>query len=614
MIDRSYRFGPEAQGDRTVFRLWAPAIDALRLDLDGEIHPMHPVGDGWYHSAPLPVEPGVRYGFRVADDLLVPDPASRMQDEDVHGYSVLRPATLPGGGPGTEPGTTPEPHIPKPWAETVVYELHTGTFTDTGDFRGVIAELPRLKELGVTTLEVMPIADFPGRWNWGYDGVLPFAPDRTYGTPDDLAALVAAVHAHDLDIWLDVVYNHFGPEGNYLHLYAPQFFSESIDTPWGPGIDFSRWEVRRFFIENAVYWTRDIGFDGLRLDAVHAIHDPTDGVHVLNELAATVRSAQPPGRPVRLVLENDKNEASFLATALPGRDPDRGTGRDPNQGTGRYDGQWNDDVHHAFHVLLTGERFGYYAGYTEDPEHLLARALATGYVYQGERPPGSDTPRGEASGHLSPTRMISFLQNHDQIGNRAWGERLTSLTGARALEAATVLHLLTPQIPLLFMGEESGTDHPFRFFCDFDDDLAEAVRAGRRREFDLDDIPDPIALETVDASRPGPFAENERAGLYRSLLSIRRRELAPLLDRIGAGTVTPGGTGFRGTGDPGRGDRPVPCIRWPAGPVNWCVAFNLTDAARPGPGGDPAEAVYPQLIPTLNEIPPWTTYVWKETR
>ncbi|MFP4151394.1 MAG: malto-oligosyltrehalose trehalohydrolase [Alkalispirochaeta sp.] len=597
MNEFSYRFGPETHPSGTVFRLWSPAIDAPRLDLDGTIHAMHPVGGGWHHSDPLPVEPGVRYGFRVSDDILVPDPASRMQDDDVHGYSVLRPGSPPGGG------TTKRARAPREWSETVVYELHIGTFSDTGDFRGVIAELPRLRELGITTLEMMPIADFPGRWNWGYDGVLPFAPDRAYGTPDDLAALVAAVHAHDLDIWLDVVYNHFGPEGNYLHLYAPHFFSDSIETPWGAGIDFSRWEVRRFFIENAVYWTRDIGFDGLRLDAVHAIHDPTPpgGVHVLNELAATVRSVQPAGRPVRLVLENDRNEASFLAPTTPERKPDR------------YDGQWNDDIHHAFHVLLTGERFGYYGGYTDDPEHLLARALATGYVYQGERPPGSGTPRGEASGHLSPTRMISFLQNHDQIGNRAWGERLTSLTEAPALEAATVLHLLTPQIPLLFMGEESGTEHPFRFFCDFDDDLAAAVRIGRRREFDLDDIPDPIAAETVHASRPGAFRESERTRLYRALLALRRRHLAPLLDQIGSGTVVPGGTGFRYAGDPGE-DRPVPCVRWSAGEITWCVTFNLTDTTRSGPGGDPVDAVYPEAVPTLKEIPPWTTYVWKEKK
>src|SRR5262249_34307849 len=347
---------------------------------------------------------------------------------------------------------------------------------------------------------------FPGRRNWGYDGVLPFAPAAAYGTPDDLKALVDAAHGYGLVMFLDVVYNHFGPDGNYLAAYAPQFFRNDISTPWGPAIDFRQPEVRRFFIENALYWLMEFRFDGLRFDAVHAISEPD----WLDEMAAQVRATVERGRHARLGLAHAGNAASPLA--------------------GDFDAQWNDDGHHALHVLLTGEHDGYYADYADGPASRLARVLAEGFAYQGEpsRHRGGK-PRGTPSGHLPPTAFVLFLQNHDQIGNRALGERLTALADPAALEAAIALLLLCPQIPLLFMGEEVASPSPFLFFTDHNEELAAAVRAGRRREFASftsflarrgSVLPDPNAIETFERSIPKPDPErgNAREKLYRELL------------------------------------------------------------------------------------------------
>ena len=581
-----YRFGPDFTSQGVVFRLWAPEARQVDLKLSDQFHRMTRDADGWYLSPPLASPVGTPYSFLINDDLLVPDPASRRQSRDVHGPSVVyRPGPMP--PPLALPGHNHR------WWETVLYEVHTGTFTGDGTFAAVIPQLPRLTELGVTALELLPVADFPGRRNWGYDGVLPFAPDRAYGSPGDLLKLIGAAHAADLAVWLDVVYNHFGPEGNYLHLYAPQFFSDRIETPWGPGIDFSRPEVRRFFVENGVYWIREFGIDGLRLDAVHAIHDPAaagGGVHILNEIAATIRRYSPKGKEVHLVLENDKNQASFLSPDL-------------------YNAQWNDDIHHAFHVLLTGEDFGYYGDYAKNPEQKLARALAEGFVYQGELSPGTGLPRGEPSSHLSPTRFISFLQNHDQIGNRAQGERLAALTSADALHAAVALHLLAPQIPLIFMGEETGTTRPFLFFCDFGEELAEAVRAGRRREFGLDGIPDPVDGDTARRCVLPEGIKNKWFQRYRHLLDLRRTELVPVLSRLRPGVVTGGTTGGKTRGST------VPRVTWDAPDSRWSIAFNLTSERRRRgklPNIDPLYVATPDGRRERNVFPPWTTMVWKE--
>jgi malto-oligosyltrehalose trehalohydrolase len=354
---------------------------------------------------------------------------------------------------------------------------------------------------------------------------LPFAPDSSYGRPEDLKALICAAHRLGLMVFVDVVYNHFGPEGNYLALYAPSFFAPR-ETGWGQSLDFGS-IARRFFIENALYWLIEYHVDGLRFDAVHAIDDDSE-THFLDELAQAAREACG-GRHVHLVLENDKNEARLLE-------------RDRSGAPRYYDAQWNDDFHHAMHVVLTGENDGYYADYVAAPVDYLGRALAQGFAYQGEHSPFRDTPRGELSAHLPPLVFVNFLQNHDQIGNRAFGERLITLVSRNALMAAIAIQLLAPSPPLLFMGEEVGATTPFLFFCDFTGDLANAVREGRRREFARfpafaspdarERIPDPLAIETCLRSKLAPAVQQpdrEIASLYRQLLGLRQREIVPRL-------------------------------------------------------------------------------------
>jgi maltooligosyltrehalose trehalohydrolase len=370
----------------------------------------------------------------------------------------------------------------------------------------------------------MPIAQFPGQRNWGYDGVLPYAPQSSYGTPDQLKHLIDTAHGLGLMVILDVVYNHFGPDGNYLGAYARHFFRSDKKTPWGDAIDFRRREVRDFFIDNSLMWLLDYRFDGLRFDAVHAIEDPT----FLQELAQRVRQQVPQSRHVWLTLENEFNEASRI---------DEG-----------YDAQWNDDGHNTLHVLLTGETDAYYTDFAEQPTHKLARLLGEGFVYQGESTRHGHA-RGEPSAHLPPTGFVLFLQNHDQIGNRALGERLVQLCPPEALRAATALLLLSPMIPLMFMGDEWGASEPFLFFTDFHDELADAVREGRRGEFadfaafadpaQRERIPDPNALQTFQASRPAidaAYLETDKGqdhrnwqALYRELLQVRHGEIIPRL-------------------------------------------------------------------------------------
>jgi maltooligosyltrehalose trehalohydrolase len=508
VLSRALPFGATLIGHgRTRFRLWAPAQRAVAVDVEGVgAVPMTRSDDGWF-SADAQCGAGARYRYRLDDGRHVPDPASRAQSSDVHGPSVvIDPASYRWRNTQWQG---------RPWHEAVIYELHAGLI---GGFRGVARELPRLAALGITAVELMPVAAFPGRRNWGYDGVLPFAPAASYGTPDDLKALVDTAHDHGLMMFLDVVYNHFGPDGNYLAWYAPQFFRDDISTPWGPAIDFRQPEVRRFFTQNALYWLMEFRFDGLRFDAVHAISQPD----WLDEMAAEVRATVERGRHVHLVLEHDGNVASHLA--------------------GDFDAQWNDDGHHVLHVLLTGEHDGYYADYADGPAGRLARVLAEGFAYQGEpsRHRGGK-PRGTPSRDLPPTAFVLFLQNHDQIGNRALGERLAALADPAALQAAIALLLLCPQIPLLFMGEEVASRSPFLFFTDHNEQLAAAVREGRRREFASfasflarqgEALPDPNAVETFERSIPKPLPECGEAHeeLYRTLLAIRRAGLMPRLD------------------------------------------------------------------------------------
>ncbi len=531
------------------FRLWAPAprrVDLCLVEEGVERRlPMQPTADGWWEGLSTKAHPGSLYHYRINGVHRVPDPASRFQPLDVHGPSEVIDPTGYRWQDGDWRG--------RPWEEAVFYELHTGAFSPAGDFRGVAARLDYLAALGVTALELMPIADFHGARNWGYDGVLPFAPDASYGRPEDLKALVDAAHARGLMVFLDVVYNHFGPEGNYLHLYAPSFFTEQHHTPWGAAINFdgegSR-VVRDFFIENAIYWLTEYRLDGLRLDAVQAIVDDGDP-HILVELAEAVHAGPGRQRHVHLVLENDDNSARYLA-------------RSANGSPRWYIAQWNDDFHHCAHVLATGERDGYYVDYAPDPAGMLGRCLAEGFACQGE-PSGyrGGTPRGEPSADLPPTAFVGFLQNHDQMGNRAFGERLGELASADALRALTAILLLAPSPPLLFMGQEWLAATPFLFFCQFGDDLAQSVAEGRRREFARfarfanprarEAIPDPNDPETLLRSKlDWDCLDHEpHAGwlrLHRHLLALRQREIVPRLAGLsgdGAGHERLHGCGLR---------------------------------------------------------------------
>src|SRR5713101_7258724 len=511
------RFGPELTPSGTTFRLWAPAAKSVELVIDRPL-PMECGAHGWRTRAVPGARAGTRYKFRV-DGLDVPDPASAFQSEDVNGPGEVIDHAAYSWRATDWRG--------RPWNETVVLELHVGTFTPQGTVRAAIEKLDLVADAGFTAIELMPVADFPGRRNWGYDGVLLYAPDSAYGRPDDLRALVDASHARGLMVFLDVVYNHFGPEGNYLGRYAPQFFTEA-HTPWGSAIDYRVPQVRAFAIENALYWLRDYRFDGLRLDAVNSIVEP-GGLSLLSDLSVAVGElAAETRRHIHLVLENDDNSASALDA---GQDPPRG----------KYRAQWNDDYHHAWHVWLTGETHGYYRDYTTSPMADVARALASGFVYQGEASAHrGGRLRGEPSGELHPTAFVNFLQNHDQIGNRALGDRLESNVSASAIEAALAITLLAPMVPMLFMGEEWGSKAPFPFFCDFRGDLAEAVRNGRRKEFagayakHGDEIPDPLDPLTFQSAMLDWQSLDEQAGrkrlaLVQSLLAIRRREIVPRL-------------------------------------------------------------------------------------
>jgi malto-oligosyltrehalose trehalohydrolase len=531
-------FGAELTADGSVrFRLWAPAAKQVDLALDdgrgvAQNLPMSAQPEGWFELVTSQAGAGSLYRYRIDGGTEVPDPASRRNPNDVHGQSeVVDPATFDWDDDGWHG---------RPWHEAVIYELHLGTFSPEGTFAGAEARLDHLQNLGITVIEIMPVADFPGARGWGYDGVLLFSPEAAYGTPDQLKSLIAAAHRRGMAIILDVVYNHFGPEGNYLGAYAPQFFTERHHTPWGAAINFdggSSPTVREFFINNAVYWLEEYHFDGLRFDAVHAIVDDSPK-HILTQIAemARARAAQS-HRHLHLVLENGANEARFLG---------------PPGGSSTYDAQWDDDVHHCLHTILTGETDGYYQDYADQPHAKLCRSLAEGFVYQGEYSQHEGQRRGERSAHLPPTAFVIFLQNHDQIGNRVLGERIGHLVkNENALRAATAILLLAPSPPMLFMGEEWGAPEPFPYFCDFEPELAAKVREGRKKEFSHferfrnprspDSIPDPTGAATfesarLDWSQLDTPAHEKWLDLYRRLLAVRQRDIVPRIPEVRSST------------------------------------------------------------------------------
>jgi malto-oligosyltrehalose trehalohydrolase len=521
-------FGASFANGSTRFRLWAPSHSAVRLKLEGraELLDMSSVENGVHEVITSLASPGSTYRYVLSDGVEIADPASRYQPEDVAGPSeVIDPTSYEWRDTSW---------FGRPWPSAVIYELHIGAFTPEGTFSAAIDKLAHLAELGVTVIELMPIADFPGKRNWGYDGVLLFAPDSTYGRPDDLKRLVDAAHGLGISVILDVVYNHLGPQGNVLPACSPAIFTERHHTPWGAAVNYDGEEsgaVRELVIHNALYWIEEFHFDGLRLDAVHAIMDDSPE-HLLLALARRVRASFP-HREIHLLVENEENDADLIG--------DLGRGADKV-----YDAQWNDDVHHVLHVAATGEGKGYYIDYLGQPSKL-ARALAEGFAFQGELMKFRGTERGKPSAHLHPTAFVAFIQNHDQVGNRAFGERISALADSERLRAISAIYLLLPQVPMIFMGEEWNAEQPFLFFADFEGELAQALRVGRRQEFakfpefadsaTRERIPDPQAEETFLASKldwrqrdVGQYAS--QLGRYRRLLQIRHAEIVPLLSSI----------------------------------------------------------------------------------
>ncbi len=518
-------FGAEIVEDGVRFTLWAPSAGRVDLVCEGRRVEMPAIGQGWYKLVDAEAKAGARYGFSIdGSDDLVPDPASRYQADDEDRRSTIVDPRAFDWSDNAWTGRT--------WSEVVLNEMHVGTATPAGTYAGLAEKLETLKETGITAIELMPIAEITGKRNWGYDGVLPFAPNNAYGTPDELKALIDKAHGLGLMVFLDVVYNHFGPTGNFLPSYAKSFFTERHETPWGAGINFDgKGEasdvVREFFIQNSLYWLDEYHFDGLRFDAVHAILDDGDK-HFLDELAERIRDKFA-GRHVHLVLENEANEAHRLT-----RD---GEGRALS-----YDAQWDDDIHHCWHVLLTGETEGYYGDFAGDTVARLGRCLAEGFAYQGEMSPNLDRRRGEKTAGLPPQAFVAFLQNHDQIGNRAQGDRLTTLADPAHMTLARAALYLAPQIPMIFMGDEWGATTPFQFFVDFErePDLAEAVRKGRAKEFEKftsfagESVPDPTKAETFERSKLdwGEAAQAPYAAILaetRALLALRAARIVPVM-------------------------------------------------------------------------------------
>jgi malto-oligosyltrehalose trehalohydrolase len=514
------RWGATLHAGGATLRLWAPAARQAELVLEGAHVAAQRQHGGWWEAGVDGAHAGQRYHWRIDGRLDVPDPASRWNPDGPHADSVLVDPAAYEWSDAAWHG--------RPWHEVVLYELHVGCFTEAGTWDAARARLAALRELGITALQIMPVADWPGRFGWGYDGVLPFAPFHGYGEPAAFKRFIDTAHGLGLMVLLDVVDNHFGPDGNHLHAYAPGFFTERHHTAWGPAIHFADDCVRDFYLQHALYWLTEYHLDGLRFDAVHAMRDERRP-DIVEEISRQVR-ATVPDRHVHLVLENDSNDRTRLAA--PGT-------------PGRYDGQWNGDVHHALHVLLTGERDGYYAEFHQ-PVAQLARCLTHGFAREGgPHNVAGAPPRRAAQGRVPLSASVNFLQNHDQIGNRAFGERLTVLADAAPLQLAVALVLLAPSPPMLFMGEEEGATVPFLYFADWQGELRDAVRRGRVEEFAHfprhaqaareGRLPDPCSIDTFTQCRlrPGPQATGWRS-VYRTLLALRAAWLQPRLPDLHA--------------------------------------------------------------------------------
>ncbi|WMT91483.1 malto-oligosyltrehalose trehalohydrolase [Pelagibacterium sp. H642] len=514
-----YAFGPVLDGRGTVFRLWAPLVETVTLKLcePERLIAMERHAEGWFEIRVEGVGAGTRYLFVLPDGTEVPDPASRFQPHGVLGPSVIC---------APEFGWTDGEWTGRRWEEAVIYELHVGTFTAEGTFRAAIDRLDALAALGVTAVEIMPLHAFPGDRGWGYDGVCLYAPHSAYGTPDDFKAFVDAAHARSLMVYLDVVYNHFGPEGNLMPRFMP-LLSRRHEGEYGTPLNFdddNSDPVRRFIIENALYWLETFHCDGLRLDAVHEIPDESE-THLLAELSATVKERLGDGRQVHLILENSHNEVGWL---------------DKAQTEVPYDAQWDDDIHHSLHVAVSGEKGGFYEKITE-PFDMLTKALSEGFAFQQDEASGGKKP-GEPSGHLPPTAFIAFVQNHDQIGNRPDGTRITHFLPPEQARAMATLVFLSPTIPMLFMGEEWAASTRFFYFSDLGENLRDPVRRSREEflaTWNMDvQAPDPFAVSTFERSRLdwSEMTQEPHAAwldFYRGLIETRRREIVPRLVGIG---------------------------------------------------------------------------------
>ncbi|KKB09273.1 malto-oligosyltrehalose trehalohydrolase [Devosia chinhatensis] len=514
------KFGTQITGQGVRFRLWAPDQQQIRVYLHdlSEAFEMAARPRGWHEVTVPNAKPGMLYTFALPNGQHVPDPASRFLPQDVEGPSeIIDPLAFEWSDRGW---------VGRPWEETILYELHIGTFTEEGTFRAAIDKLDHLCALGVNTIELMPVADFNGRWNWGYDGASLFAPDATYGRPEDMKAFVDAAHSKGLSVVLDVIYNHFGPKGNHLGTYAPLTNSD-VPTPWGEAVNFDGDEagmIRDLIMANARYWLTEFHLDGLRFDAVHEIHD--DGPrHILMELAEQARAATD-GRHVHLVLENSLNQVNWLKR--------RETGA-----PWLYDAQWSDDIHHAIHAVLTNDPGSYYEDFIGRID-LVGRSLAEGVGWQGEFMQHQGHHKGEPSAFLPPTAFVHFMQNHDQVGNRPFGRRVSHQVSRDALRMWSAIVLLSPQIPLLFMGEEWSASTPFLFFSDVGQDLADAIRTSRREELknyheaEEGELPDPMSKDSflrskLDWSETERGEHREMLAHYRALISSRTKAIVPRL-------------------------------------------------------------------------------------
>ncbi len=511
---------PSQQG--VTFAVWAPRAHHVQLQLhDGPAagtHTLPRASDGLFETWIENVRAGDRYAYVLDGSKPLPDPASRFQPEGVHGPSqIVDPARF---------RWTDSRWQSRPVRDLIVYELHTGTFSPEGTFAGITARLPYLRDLGITAIELMPVADFAGDRSWGYDGVALYAPSRAYGTPDDLRALVDAAHGHGLSVMLDVVYNHLGPEGAYLPAFTDQYFTDRHHTPWGASVNLDgpgSQMVRRFIVDNACSWIREYHIDGLRLDATHALIDDSPR-HIVQEIAAAVRAEA--GRHIIVHAEDHRNMAHMVEDV-------------PSGGWG-LDGVWADDFHHVIRVMTAGDVHGYYqdfAGHTRE----LATCLEDGWLYSGEHSAHMNHARGTNPGGVPMHRFVVCIQNHDQIGNRAMGERLHHNVSADVWRAMSVVLLTAPMTPLLFMGQEWAASTPFQYFTDLEPELGRAVTEGRRREFRdspefagedaLTKIPDPQKESTFLNSRLrwDELANGNHArtlALYRSLLALRREQPA----------------------------------------------------------------------------------------